>query len=216
MIDRTRKFIFLHIPKTGGSSIETMLLGSDKVGDHGKLDREVLKTEPFAPYFPLMRHATLSEYEKLLSNEQAWLDDFKCFTLIRDPQDLLRSAYRFRIKNFELRKEITTPLKTAQFRIEHFSFTTFLMIQMVRSKFRQGHFRPLGEFTKNESGVDVRIFRLEDLSLDCSALSSFLQLDEDLQLPHKNPSQSKTAKSSPLLRMAAGIVFPEMAKQYRS
>ena len=66
MIDNTRKFIFIHIPRTGGTSIENLLGGGDKRSKHESL-------------FSLEKKVDISSFFK--------------FSFIRNPWDITISKY---------------------------------------------------------------------------------------------------------------------------
>jgi len=82
MIDHKNKFIFIHIPKTGGSSIESIFRPSiiTKTG--------ICKDIP-------NKHYTL---DSLLKNEEINLSNFFSFSFIRNPWDKVLSHYLFFIK----------------------------------------------------------------------------------------------------------------------
>lgn len=73
MINHKHKFIFIHIPRTGGTSIEQQFsYDGDRSGD-GK------------------KHWNLDQYKEALSNEQ--FDNYFKFTFIRNPWDIVISKY---------------------------------------------------------------------------------------------------------------------------
>ena len=82
MIDHKNKFIFIHIPKTGGSSIESIFHPSiiTKTG--------ICKDIP-------NKHYTL---DSLLKNKEIELSKFFSFSFIRNPWDKILSHYLFFIK----------------------------------------------------------------------------------------------------------------------
>jgi chondroitin 4-sulfotransferase 11 len=82
MIDHKNKFIFIHIPKTGGSSIESIFYPSiiTKTG--------ICKDIP-------NKHYTL---DSLLKNEEINLGNFFSFSFIRNPWDKVLSHYLFFFK----------------------------------------------------------------------------------------------------------------------
>lgn len=214
MIDRQRKFIFIHIPKAGGSSVESLLLGSEEVGDHNRLDRDILSRKDLACFFPLMRHAALSEYEHLLRSDGEDPSEYRAFTLVRDPRRMLCSAYRFRLSNFALRKEVLSLRKRIQFRLEHATFSVFLAAQMLRSWLSRGHLKTLHDYINCEAFPDVKVFRLEDVTKNPGQLFDFLRIPEQKALPHKNATGSTATTSSALLNSAARAVFPEIWRLY--
>lgn len=210
MIDRERKILFLHIPKTGGGFVESLLLGSDEVGDHRRLDAEILSTGSLARYFPLRRHATLREYEDLLRAEGERVEDYRVFALVRDPRDVLRSTYRFRVRNFALRRHGMSAYRRRRFRLEHLAFTQFLLLQVLRCWLGRRQLRDASVFLESASGVEVRVFRLEDVARDARELLEYLGLPVQSVLPHKNPTATAGSRDSILSTWAARIIHPTM------
>lgn len=91
MVSLRRRFLFVHVPKTGGNSIQSVLApyADDKVVISGHQDgRE--RFEVSGPYTP-KKHATMADYAKRLSAEQlAGLFKFAC---VRDPFTRAMSFY---------------------------------------------------------------------------------------------------------------------------
>jgi len=75
MISHTRKYIFVHINKTGGTSVEAKLRKISK--HHGN------------------KHYNIIKYRNLANNEHGFENYFK-FTIVRNPWDRLVSNYFFR------------------------------------------------------------------------------------------------------------------------
>lgn len=207
MIDFERKYIFLHFPKTGGSSIEVMLSGFEELGMHDVADYVILQKVEIKKYFPFGRHAKLYQYEKLLKTRGQTLDDFKVFTLIRHPRDLLSSLYRFRIKNYENVKGNMSWIRRMLYRVYSSNYSLFLIFVLVvfsicmlipdRRVLKRFEFLGLyRDFFRNDSNKIVKIFRLEDVSLNPSTMFKFLGMSEnDFGMPEHNKTYQKTARS---------------------
>ena len=73
MINHKHKFIFIHIPRTGGTSIEQQFSHDVGVSGDGT------------------KHWNLDQYKEALSNEQ--FDNYFKFTFIRNPWDIVISKY---------------------------------------------------------------------------------------------------------------------------
>lgn len=78
MINHEHKIIFIHIPKTSGTSIDITFNGS------------------------MQRHSCLKDYEYNLPKKQ--FDQYFKFTTVRNPFDLLVSSYTFVIKRIQQKK----------------------------------------------------------------------------------------------------------------
>ena len=93
MISFQKRFLFVHIPKTGGNSIQTVLRDYSEdeiVAKHSRQDG----VERFAvrnPKYKLKKHSALAEYRQALGEEQ-FAKLFK-FTVVRNPWDRMVSFY---------------------------------------------------------------------------------------------------------------------------
>lgn len=96
MICKKRKLIFIHIPKTGGTSVDFFFKGS------------------------MQNHSCLKDYENYLSTEV--MEQYFKFTTVRNPFDLLVSSYNMVVKRIQ-QKHLHT-LK--QFGHSVFSFEEYL------------------------------------------------------------------------------------------
>lgn len=95
MISFEKKFIFVHVPKTGGNSIQNILkkYSEDRVVKAAKKQNQD-GYERFGivnPKYGLVKHSTLSEYSKTLGTDI--ISDFFIFSTIRNPWDRLISLY---------------------------------------------------------------------------------------------------------------------------
>lgn len=100
MISNSKKFIFVHIPKTGGSSIEKDLIPffdeKIKIVGSNSIVNEKLKN-PIKNSFNSFKHATAIELQEEYGIEK-WNSFFK-FSVIRKAEDRLISLYFWKQKN---------------------------------------------------------------------------------------------------------------------
>ena len=229
MIDRERKIIFVHLPKTGGSTIESMLVGSDDVGFHDRPDSEVLTLERYRGYFPLGRHATLSDYEALLGSEGDSLRNYRVFATVRDPRRQLVSQFKFRRQKFFGREGFFAPIRNLFHRVLYTSFAVFLSQTLllyalmtvipVASVYRRCKRLGLSRiFLKNESAVVVKVFRLEDISQDPSPIYAYLDLPPGPPLKKLNKTKASAGinPDNKLLGWVAGIVYKNRIRDFYS
>lgn len=98
ILSRGRRYIFVHIPKTGGTALALALEGRAMaddilIGDTPKAVKrrgglKVVKTAG-----RLLKHSTLADIEGLVGREE--MDDFLIFTLVRNPWDRMASYYHW-------------------------------------------------------------------------------------------------------------------------
>src|SRR2546423_13434005 len=93
MISFQKRFLFVHIPKTAGNSIQTVLrdYSEDEVvalrPEQDGIERFGLRN----PNYKIKKHSTLAEYRDALGNEQ--FRSLYKFTCVRNPWDRMASYY---------------------------------------------------------------------------------------------------------------------------
>lgn len=93
MISFQKQFLFVHIPKTGGNSIQSILrhYSEDEIvalrAEQDGIERFGLRN----PNYKIKKHSTLAEYRAVLG-EARFLDLYK-FTCVRNPWDRMVSYY---------------------------------------------------------------------------------------------------------------------------
>jgi hypothetical protein len=95
IICHSRRFVFVHIHKTGGTSLENaldphlawhdLILGGSQFGEKIQL--------PYAKKFGLNKHSTVADIERVCGREI--IDSYYVFALVRHPLSRLCSMYNF-------------------------------------------------------------------------------------------------------------------------
>lgn len=186
-----REIIFIHVPKTAGTSIETML---------GIETRHV----------PLSRYYTWNAERADL----AWK-----FAVVRDPAERLHSAYNYLYSQIGESEHIDVRWATEKLSgIE--TFETFLD-RMFNRNFRAHimrwtHFRPQMDWLCHKPGEGIaldRVFRFEKLDEGIEELRQ--RLDPTLKLPHLRKPRSKRV-SKPLSDHHQELIHRLYRKDYEA
>lgn len=93
MISKTKKFVFIHVPKTEGNSVQDALrhFCDDKITVVDPSQDGINRFEVRNSEWPnLVKHSTLNDYNKVLGSR---IPKFFVFTTIRNPFDKLVSFY---------------------------------------------------------------------------------------------------------------------------
>ncbi len=178
MICRDYSCLFVHIPKTGGQSIEHFfmdLLHLDWDKDRTALylqnnDDPALGTEKLA-------HLSAAEYVDCGHVNQEEFSGFFKFSFVRNPWSRILSEYRYR--NY----------------FHHLSFRDFVLNKLPKpgwdDKYR--HVMPQYDMLYDQQGkllVDF-VGRFETLQQDFDRVCEHLGITDSL-LPHRNPSDKKS------------------------
>ena len=118
MIDFDRKLIFIHIPKTAGTSIEAALLQDSRIENHNDPVRTELLTSVYQEHF-LHRehpHSSVQRHREALGEA---FEDYTIFTVVRNPYERVfsRFCYTYRYKE----RSFFTPERLEDF-VELFNF----------------------------------------------------------------------------------------------
>jgi hypothetical protein len=114
IISHSRRFVFVHIHKAGGTSVEQaldphlawndLILGGSPFGERIQA--------PFQKRFGLSKHSTIAEIEAVCGSR--YLEEYFVFSVVREPLARLCSVYNFvatTVNNWAVRQNI--PLEDA-------------------------------------------------------------------------------------------------------
>lgn len=183
ILSRGRKYIFIHIPKTGGTSLalalEARAMKDDiMLGDTPKALKRQRRVKDVKAAGRLWKHSTLADIDGLASAQE--VGRFFVFTLVRNPWDRMVSYYHWlREQSFD-----HSAVKLAQ----STEFSEFIRDEHTRNSFRN---HPAESYLRRPSG-DVKcdaFIRLEHFREDAAPL--FRHLGFDLSLSHENRSDRR-------------------------
>ena len=174
ILSHDRRYIFVHIPKTGGTALtqalEARATASDLlIGDTPKALRRRKRVAALAETGQargrLWKHATLADLEGLVAREE--FARYFVFTLVRNPWDRIVSYYHWlQAQNWD---------HAAVRRAKSSDFSGFLNAQDMR----RGLSVPYGAYLRDGAGRDrgTLYARLEHLEADLAPLWTHLGFD---------------------------------------
>ena len=174
IISPGRRYIFVHIPKTGGTALALALEGRARaddilLGDTPKAQRRKHRLTGVQAAGRLWKHSTLADIDGLVSPDQ--IAQSYCFTLVRNPWDRLVSYYHwlhgqgFDHPAVDLAKGL--------------AFSDFLNHPQTRASLSAW---PYGRYMRDAAGIErcAAFIRLENMEEDAAPLWSHLGFRLDL------------------------------------
>ena len=199
IISRGRRYIFVHIPKTGGTALslalEARAMKDDiLIGDTPKAMRRRGRLKGVPTKGRLWKHSTLADIDGLISLDE--LDDLFLFTLVRNPWDRMVSYYHWlQAQNFdhpavELAKSLT--------------FDAFLMHPQTRASVAAS---PFGSYLRDATGQErkAHFVRLEHLTEDLAPVEAHLGFALS-DIPRANASDRQRGHRSYYTDATAAVV----------
>ena len=181
ILSRGRRYIFVHAPKTGGTSLalalEARAMADDvMLGDTPKAKNRRGRVAGVPASGRLWKHSMLTDLYGLVTQDE--IEHFFVFTLVRNPWDRMVSYYHWlRDQSFD---HPAVGLAQAH------DFQGFLRQPPVQSAIRA---QPYGRYVVDAGGVErADLFvRLEHLAADLEPLERHLGFQLG-PVPHVNPS----------------------------
>ncbi|NRB04361.1 MAG: sulfotransferase family 2 domain-containing protein [Rhodobacteraceae bacterium] len=175
-----RNYLFIHIPKTGGTSLALALEGRAMkedvmLGDTPKALKRRRRVANLKTSGRLWKHSALSDLEGLVPNED--LETLFVFTLVRNPWDRMVSYYHW-LRGQEFDHPAVRLAKTVPFK-------PFVLDPMTRATWRKS---PARSYVCDREGQDRcrSYIRIEHLKEDAQPL--WAHLGFTLEVPHVNLS----------------------------
>ncbi|GFE51247.1 hypothetical protein So717_30000 [Roseobacter cerasinus] len=181
IISPGRRYIFVHIPKTGGTSLATALEARAMkedilIGDTPKARRRKARLAHLNARGRLWKHATLADIDGVLTPED--IGAMFTFTLIRNPWDRVVSYYHWlKVQSFD---------HPAVALARDYDFKRFLQEPVVQQSLQAS---PARSYMQDIEGVERcnLYIRLEAFERDAAPLWDHLGFT--LSLPHVNRSE---------------------------
>lgn len=181
IISSGRAYIFVHIPKTGGTSMAVALEGRAKkddilIGDTPKALKRRKRLNGIKTAGRLWKHSTLADIDGLVPSAQ--MSGMFCFTLVRNPWDRAVSYYHWlREQRFD---------HPAVMLARQSSFSGFVTAPATQAALRANPYRR--HMIAADGVQHARLYlRLEHLEEDAAPL--WQHLGFRLDLPHENASE---------------------------
>ena len=175
-----RGYVFIHIPKTGGTSLALALEGRAMkddlmLGDTPKARRRRRRLRGVRARGRLWKHSTLADIEGLVPD--AVLDGLFAFTLVRNPWDRAVSYYHW-LQGQRFAHPAVALARALDFR-------AFIAHPQVRAAFRAA---PAASYMRRSDGREQchAYIRIEHFAADAAPL--FRHLGFRLELPRENVS----------------------------
>lgn len=168
ILSRGRSYLFLHIPKTGGTALaqalEARAMKDDiLVGDTAKARARARRQRGLKTSGRLWKHSTLTDLEGLLRDDE--IDRLFILTMVRNPWDRAVSYY-----SWLQAQDFDHPAVTLS---RELSFRDFLAHPRTESALRH---HPAARWTRDQSGRDraTLCLRLEHLNHDIAPFEAHL------------------------------------------
>jgi hypothetical protein len=184
ILSRGRRYIFVHAPKTGGTSLalalEARAMADDiMLGDTPKARKRRHRVQGIESSGRLWKHSMLTDLYGLVTQKE--IESFFTFTLVRNPWDRMVSYYHWlKEQSFE---HPAVALARA------LDFSAFLRAPLIEAGMRDF---PYSRYVQDAEGVEQAdlFIRLEHLAEDVAPLEAHLGFSLG-EIPHANASERR-------------------------
>jgi hypothetical protein len=210
IISYSKNFIYVHLDKCGGTSIEQTIkpyLSKEDI-QIGGLSKNIDQDElNYFKKYNFGKHATASNIKKHFKKE--WGSMYK-FTTVRDPQKMLISLYYYIENNFKEKDD------DSFFKIYHNSLNNEYPLDSFIKYVIENPFRSVSTFSSRLDD-SVEIFDIENINKSWNCVLKKLKIEPNLQLPKLNksvkPNNIKLQKSTiDLIRDAFKVDYDTIPK----
>lgn len=181
IISHGRKYIFVHIPKTGGTSLSLALEAKAKkddilIGDTPKAKNRKRRLKDIKTSGRLWKHSRLTDIYGLVTQEQ--IDAYFVFTIVRNPWDRMVSYYHWLSEQVFDHPAVNVAKEN--------DFQTFLSDTMIQHSLRNDVSR---YYVSDQAGkICCNLYlRIENLADDVRKLERNVGLNLE-SIPHLNQS----------------------------
>ena len=181
MISHKHKFIFVHIPKCAGSSIEQTLLKNEgiRIPSKQKFYLDFLSENIKKLYLLDYPMHSYSQHFRLNQYDRGCVKNYYCFTFVRNPWDLLVSEYFYIKKNYNFDLSFKEFIYLGEKIKLTKGFKWFIE--------RGNHLKPQHTFLSKDINF---IGRFENIQADFNTICDKIGVSHQ-ELPHKNKTNHK-------------------------
>lgn len=199
MIDLKNKVIFIHIPKTAGTSIEAYFLHLRGLEYKNRAALGIFTNSNKSSNLERgNQHCSLSMIERYYFGGKI-PKDFRIFTIVRSPYERFWSEWSSR----KLPPPMRFPLS---FYLSVNTLITLTQMELSILKDLNSHMRPQHQFLSGQAEDRIRILRFENLGADFNSMQKDWGLSE-APLPELN--MSKRSSKPSVKELATGDEFVE-------
>jgi hypothetical protein len=185
MISHKHKFIFIHIPKCGGSSVEQAMLNHEGIDEERILAWDFTSEErqKYRVYYKYggidVQHKKIDQYKD--ENEKKYFT----FTFVRNPWERFLSEY------FYIRKQHGCGCDEKEFNLKYSTFRDFVVEGGASCCWYAHNFPQIDfVFNANQNKLTNFVGRCEDMQTDFDYVCKKIGISK-IELPYRNPTKHK-------------------------